>query len=70
MFLFALCVFFTNVYYLGPLFLYTIHLGRGGLGGFICLKLPNFNYIIKESGFDDKDKVNLGDLTAFSLKGF
>lgn len=70
MFLFALCVFFTNVYYLAPIFLFTVHLGRGGLGGFMCLKLLNFTDLIKETGFNDEDKVTFGDLTAFSIKGF
>jgi len=46
-FLLAFCIFFTHVHHVAIIFLFTVHLGRGGFGGFLCFKLPNFEELTR-----------------------
>jgi len=56
-FLFVFCVFFTSVHYLAIIFLFAVHLGRGGFGGFFCLKLQNFEELMRAVDLPPAEKV-------------
>jgi hypothetical protein len=61
-FLLAFCVFFTDIPFMGPLFFFTMHLARGGFGGFMCLKLPNFDLMMKETKIPPSEKIGFGQI--------
>jgi hypothetical protein len=69
-FVLSFCIFFTTINYLGPIFLFAVHLGRGGLGGYMCFKLPNFEEIMRAVDVPPEEKVGFDQIKTYSSKGF
>lgn len=61
-FIFAFCIFFTTINYLGIIFLFVVHLGRGGFGGFMCFKLPNFEELMRAVDLPPEEKVGFDQI--------
>ena len=65
-FVLAFCVFFTTINYLGPIFLFAVHLGRGGFGGDMCFKLQNFEEIMRAVDIPPEEKVGFDQIKNYS----
>lgn len=48
LFLFAFLLFCTDASHMGFVFLYVFHVGRGVIGGFLVLKMPNTHDMLGE----------------------